>query len=157
MVPDADGIPHWYWYLPYTVVNRTGADRMFVPEVLVVNEEGATIHGGQNVPATVFAAVKHDLNRRYLVDPMHVVGKLLQGEDNAVDSVVIWPAPATASVQMRIFFTGLSGETVNIAAPDGGTQTTLRKTLMLEYQTPGKPATPTDQPVLFESATWVMR
>ena len=53
MVPDADGIPHWYWYLPYTVVNRTGADRMFVPEVLVVNEE---VHG-QMIPAKAAALI----------------------------------------------------------------------------------------------------
>jgi hypothetical protein len=140
------------------VVNRTGADRLFVPEVLVVTDDGTSmIHAGQGVPAQVFAAVKQNLHRPYLVDPMRAVGKLLQGEDNAVDSVAIWPAPASASVRLRVFFTGLSGETATVTVPDGGTPITLRKTLMLEYQTPGKPAIPADQPVLFESASWVMR
>jgi hypothetical protein len=157
LVPDVDGVSHWYWYLPYTVVNRTGADRMFVPEVLVVTEDGTEVHAGRGVPARVFAAVKERLNHKYLVDPVRAVGKLLQGDDNALESVAIWPAPAASGVHLRIFFAGLSGETDSFQAPQSDIPVTVGKTLMLEYQMPGKPPTPAEQPVLFDAASWVMR
>jgi hypothetical protein len=158
LVADPDGTPHWYWYLPYTLVNRTGEDRMFVPEVLVASDCGQPLHANQDVPTHVFTAIKARLNDRYLVDPVRAVGKLLQGDDNALDSVVIWPAPAQPGVHLRIFFGGLSGETQPVANPvTGQDMPQLSKTLMLEYQTPGKPPTPAEHPVLFESATWVMR
>ena len=158
LVADADGTPHWYWYLPYTVVNRSNADRMFVPEVLVAGDGGAVVHANQDIPVHVFSAIKARLNDRYLVDPVKAVGKLLQGDDNALDSVAIWPAAEKPGVRLRIFFGGLSGETEAVKNPVTGQEMPqLSKTLMLEYQTPGKPPTPAEQPVLFESGTWVMR
>jgi hypothetical protein len=101
--------------------------------------------------------VKQRLNSRLLVDPVRAVGKLLQGDDNALDSVAVWPAPEPGSLHLSIFFGGLSGETATVKNPGTGQDLTVNKTLMLEYLTPGRPPSPAEQPVLFEAGSWVLR
>ena len=152
-----DGSTQWYWYLPYKVINRSGDDRLFIPEFVIYTDAGDIISSGENVPAYVFAAVKRELGNDLLESPVEIVGPLLQGEDYARESVAIWPALPHDVDQMTIFVGGLSGETQTIQNPLTGERVLVRRSLMLRYRTPGNYRTPEGQPVIFEGEQEVMR
>ncbi|MEX1017086.1 MAG: hypothetical protein WDZ31_10110 [Phycisphaeraceae bacterium] len=156
-VEDVDGSPRWYWYIRYKVTNHTGDDRLFIPEITVATDTGKIIETGQNVPASVFARIKERERSPLLESPIDVVGRILQGEDYARESVAIWPAGREPVNELRIFVGGISGETANTEHPGTGETVMLRRTRMLTYHLPGKPATPQRQPVVFRSERDVMR
>jgi hypothetical protein len=156
-VRDVEGDYRWYWYLPYKVVNNTGQEEQFVPEITIATDAGDLLTAGSGVPASVFDAVKAKLGNDLLESPIAILGRLLQGEDYAKESVAIWPAPSHDVDQIRIFVSGLSGETTRIPNPLTGESVLLRKTLMIEFTLPGNPATPQDQPVIPSSEAWIMR
>ena len=58
---------------------------------------------------------------------------------------------------MTVFLAGFSGETAVVQDPDTGDEVLLRKTLMLQYATPGTDVHPQDQDILLDSEQWVMR
>jgi hypothetical protein len=156
-VADASGRTRWYWYVTYKVVNNTGQERMFIPDVTVATDQGQIISAGRNIPAPVFAAIKQRVGNRLLENPTQMVGRLMQGEDYAKESAAIWLDPGTEVGEIRVFFEGLSGETAQITNPLTGKPVLMRKTLMRVYQMPGRPATPQQQTVLPSEEIWVMR
>ncbi|BAM02729.1 hypothetical protein [Phycisphaera mikurensis] len=176
------GEPRWYWFLPYAVLNDTGEDRLFVPEVTVVTDGGELIEAGRGVPASVFAAIAERVGNPYLENPEAVIGPIRQGEDFVKESVAIWPVPAADVDRMTIFFAGLSGETREAVSPvtgevvtelvidpatgrpalgpDGQPRTQpvlLRRTEVLEYLTPGTPRSPDRLPTILLDRSTVLR
>ncbi len=151
------GRPQWFWYMTYKVVNNTGRERLFIPEVTIATDAGDIISAGTDVPATVFTAIRQKLDNPLLESSIDVVGKLLQGEDLAKETVAIWPAFDHDVDQVNIFITGVSGETAIIQHPRTGETLTLRKTLMLRYATPGTDVPPRDQDIQPAGEQWVMR
>ncbi|MFA9478001.1 hypothetical protein ACERK3_06780 [Phycisphaerales bacterium AB-hyl4] len=156
-VEGVDGTPRWYWYMRYKVTNHSGDDRLFIPEITVATDTGKIIDTGANVPASVFHRIRERERDPLLESPVDVVGRLLQGDDYARESVAIWPAPREPVNQFRIFVAGLSGETASTEHPVTGETVMLRRTLMLTYHLPGRPSTPQRQPVVFEDERDVMR
>ncbi len=156
---DGDGNVRWYWYLPYKVTNKTGDDRLFVPEVVIYNDNGQIINADQNVPPAVFNEVKHLLNNPLLKDSAQIVGKLLKGEDFAKESVAIWPAAADEDDvdAFSVFIGGLHGETQTIKNSRTDEDIFLRRTLMLEFEIPGNFKTPQQQPVKLIAQRDIMR
>ena len=156
-VVGADGQARWYWYITYKVQNDTGEDQLFVPEVTVATDSGLILAAGKDVPAGVFGAVKQQLEQPLLESSAKVIGRILQGPDHAKEGVAIWPAPDEDVDRFTIFVAGLSGETRKIEHPVTGEPVLLRKTLMLEYNVPGTPASLQDQTVIEVGSGWVMR
>lgn len=156
-VNDPAGNVRWFWYLPYQVTNRTGEERLFIPEVTVYTDTGEIIRAGHGVPAGVVDAVQKQLNNPLLESPIEVVGTILQGEDYAKESVAIWPAFDGDVDQFTIFFGGISGETQTVTNPLTGEEVLVRRTKMLTYRTPGNYPSPQNQPVIFEGERDVMR
>ena len=162
---DDDGVIEFYWYMRYTVTNHTGADRLFVPHAQVLTDNGALITAGRGISTEVFDAIAARHGNPLLQSPVDVIGKLLQGEDNARDSVVIWQPPAEDVNRMRLFFSGLSGDTATVPNPahdpdadgDEPAELILRKTLVLDFKTPGGSIPVQRRPIKFESQQWVMR
>ncbi len=152
-----DAEPRWYWYLPYTVTNRTGEDRLWVPRFVVYTDHGDVIEAGKGVSPVVYSAIAEERENPLLESPIQVIGRLLQGEDNARDSVAIWPAPTEDVDTMSVFVSGLSGETQAVTDPASGQKVIVRKTLMLNFTTPGAQAHLATKPVRFKSRSWVMR
>lgn len=155
-LPDRDE-PTLYWYMPYTVINETGEDRLFVPDVWLMSDAGDLMQGNRKVPPEVFRAIKKREDDPLLMSPVDVVGRLLQGEDHARQSVVIWRVPEHDVDMVRIFFGGLSGETHEVQDPQTGETRLLRKTLMIEYKTPGDAAHRARQPFIHRETRWVIR
>ena len=147
----------WFWYLKYTVTNHTGKDQLYIPDVAVSYDDGAIVQAGKDIPASVFKIIKHKEQNPLLQSPLQVVGKMLQGEDFAKTSVVIWPHFGPHVKEMRIFFSGLSGETTQIQVKDQKEPILLRKTRMLIYEVPGTNTHPQDQVIKPKADTWIMR
>ncbi len=156
-IEDVDGSIRWFWYMTYKVVNNTGQDLLFIPEITIANDTGEILTAGRGVPPTVFPAIKERLGNPLLLSPVEVVGKLLQGEDFAREGVAIWPASEKDVDSFTVFFAGLNGETQNAINPLTGESVLVRRTLMLEYQTPGNFVRPGEQPVIEAGRREVMR
>ncbi len=156
-IRDIHGKTRWFWYMTYTVTNNTGSDRLFIPEITIATDEGDIIIAGQDVPASVFPAIKQREGDALLQSPIQIVGKLLQGGDFARASVIVWPAFDHPVDDVDVFFAGLSGETKAIAHPTTGEEIVMRKTLMLSYKTPGAVVHPQEQPVIDNGERWIMR
>lgn len=153
---DLDGEPTYYWYLPYTVVNNTGQERLYVPTIEVLTDRGHFVQANQ-VDIGVYNAIADEQENELLVSPGRAVGRVLVGEDNAIDTVAIWPAQSDDVDSFKIFMSGLSGETTAVEHPVTGDRITLNKTLMLEYKTPGSLPKLLRRPVAFDQSDWVMR
>jgi hypothetical protein len=156
-IEDVDGSIRWFWYVTYKVVNPTDEDLLFIPEITVANDLGEIITAGENVPPTVFPAIKERLGNPLLLSPIQVVGKLLRGDDFAREGVAIWPAPDGDVDAFSVFIAGLNGETQTIANPLTGESVLVRRTLMLEYKSPGNFQRPQDQPIVEDGRREVMR
>ncbi len=156
-IEDVDGTVRWFWYIAYKVVNPTDEDLLFIPEITIANDQGEIINAGQNVPPTVFPAIQERLGNPLLLSPVEVVGKLLQGEDFAREGVAIWPASEQDVDSFSVFIAGLNGETQNAINPVTGESVLVRRTLMLEYKSPGNFVRPQEQTIIEAGQREVMR
>ena len=162
-----------FWYMLYTVTNRTGKDQFFVPDFDLYTDTGELVHSGKKTPAAVFAAIKSLHNNPLLKNTPDMAGKILQGEDNAKDSVAMWHDFDPKAGSFDVFIGGLSGETVLIKLPyprkvvtidargekkvDWKSTLLLSKTLQLTYRIPGEAGSRTRAGVTRVKKKWVMR
>ncbi len=134
-VDTGDG-PQVYWYMLYTVINETGEDVNFHPEITRVSEidndtpTSEAIANPKSAPKLiseislvphpkVFEAIKkrHEKTYPFLVSPIKAIGKLRQGKDYAVSSVAIFKELDPRVSKFTIYVSGLSGETKTIPNP----------------------------------------
>jgi len=156
-VKGVDGQVRWYWYITYTVSNNSGSERDFVPEFTVANDRGQIITAGRGVPSVVFVKIKELLGDPLLESPVEVVGRLLQGDDFAKRSVIVWPASYQDVDELRVFVSGLSGETAKFPNPLTGEPVFVRRTRMMTFATPGDAISPQDRSVKLLDVQDVMR
>lgn len=166
-----DSQPRRFWYFLYTVINSSGEDREFVPEIVLYTNTGEVIPAGQGVPPSVFPAVKARRNDPLLRDTVGISGKLLQGEDNARTGVAIFRDFDPKAASFTIFVGGLSGETAVVRLPrpielpdpleEGKTVrtsvVTLSKTLALTYNVGAEASQRSEAEVRLVQKAWVMR
>jgi hypothetical protein len=145
-----------FWFMRYTVTNTTGRDILFTPSFELVAETGPALQGFKNVPNTVFEKIKANFNNPLLVSPNNIYGKLLQGEDNAKDGVVIFPALDPEARNFRLYVMGLSGETADVENPVTHKKVILQKTLELDFNIPGQ-AIGIEPKCTLTAIKWVMK
>ena len=160
-----------YWYVFYTVTNRTGQDRLLVPVFTLFADTGAVSRAG--IYPTVFDAIKKLRKPKFLENAVQMIGKVLVGEDNARTGVAIFAPLSFKTTKFTIFVEGLSGEFIERPGPAAQPQATpaklpeakaeadkatrLRKTLALTYTLPSENwMTTLDQPV-FKEKKWTWR
>lgn len=177
--------PQLFWYMLYKATNNTGRERIFFPTFELVHQTPDSVglvQADMGINPAVFAATKqrHAKGYPFLIEPVRAIGRLLQGEDNAVTSVAIWPAFDDRADRFSIYVAGLSGQTQLVpnpnydpalpeaqqqTLPDGTTISltlnprlfTLRKTLKIEYQLPGDPLSHRSVSPVETAHAWVMR
>ena len=165
--------PQLFWYIPYTVTNRSGKDRLFVPEIVLYTNTGQVLRAGEGVNTVVYQTIKRLHNNPLLYDMVGITGKLLQGEDNARDGVAIFRDFDPKGASFEIFFGGLSGEIALTRLPrpimvkeigPGGKQImvekdtiTLVKTLKLKYTLGTEARDRPNAKVRLLRKGWVMR
>ena len=165
--------PQTFWYLRYTVINRTGEDQIFVPDFVLYTETGQVLRAGQKTPGAVFAAIKKLYSDPLLTEMSGIIGTLRQGDDNAKDGVAIWPDFDPTAGKVDVFLSGISGDTATITLPvpidmtktdtKGKTTTVkansviLSKTLHLRYEVLGEAAARANSKAKLLERNWVMR
>lgn len=159
-----ESAPKAYWYMTYTVTNKTDKEQTFLPIFQLVTKEGKVIRSDNNIPEKVFDAIKDREHIKYLEPYTKVAGELRIGDDQAKDSVAIWEEPEAKMGSFTIYVGGLSGESVFLKNDKGeqekdadGKPIILRKTLQLNYQVPGDEVRPGEDPVIEKETNWVMR
>ena len=163
-----------FWYMLYSVANRTGADQGFFPSFDMYTDTGKVVRSdGAGVPTGAFLAIQKRHNDPLLMNMVDIRGKLLQGEDNGKRGVAIWPDFDHDARKIDIFISGLSGERESVKLPVPGTETivdedgkpkqvaktvvVLSKTLKLSYAVSGEAASRTAASPKKVEETWVMR
>jgi len=158
--------PRRFWYLLYTVTNNTGRDVDFYPKFELMTNTFKLQKAGFKARRCVFEAVRARYNDTIplLESEEMVTGRILQGQDNARDSVTIFEDFDHLATSVRIFAEGFSNETVKIDYPNKidkkstkPKQFLLRKSLMLEYQVPGDKFSPANKVMLYRGRAWIMR
>lgn len=153
-----------FLYLPYKVENHSGQEVYFAPTFELTTDESTTpARAGRGVPAAVTDEIIRRLSNSFLQDQISVIGPLMQGPENARESVAIWPLDNMKASRVAVYASGFSGETRRITLPEGETsdgvakEAILRKTLMLEYLTPGDLAGQGNDPVTRTNTRWILR
>lgn len=146
-----------YFYFTYSVINNTGDDRNLAPSFELATDEGKLSRSGRGVPRYATEAIRSLLGSEFMQDEISIQGLLLQGEENAKEGFVVWPAENLKADEYTIYAAGFSGETKAVARPDNGETVVLRKTLMLRHDAPGE-LDPTSGRALVRTVTrWILR
>jgi hypothetical protein len=151
-----------YWYVVYTVTNRTTAEHNFVPAFTLYATNTSLQRAG--VYPSVFEAIKKSRKIRFLENAVQMIGKVLPGEDNARTGVAIFgPMPREAE-NFTIFVGGLSGQYIERPnpqakpdSPPADKMLILRKTLTLTYKLSGDRWWLNQDPPLFAKKAWTWR
>jgi hypothetical protein len=157
-----------YWYMLYTVVNRGQSAQRWHPTFEIVTDNFNVIQADVGVSPLVYEAIaaRHKLTHPYLRTPVEAIGTLRVGEDNAVESVAVWPRLDPGVESFRVYVEGLSGETryvPNPALPQDAAAAekpdffTLRKTLEIRYTLPGSPRARAIAEPARVGVRWVLR
>lgn len=161
-----DGATRLYYYLTYQVVNRSGEDRPLAPSFELRQDTGLSpvpmrSGSGSGVPSEVVDALIARLGNPLLLDQVAIVGTLGQGPENARDGIVVWPATDDETDSVTVYASGFSGEFQVYRTRDRETgryrDHQLRKTLLMQFATPGKLGADLDTPLAESEREWVMR
>lgn len=154
-----------FWYIILTLTNNTGEDVEFYPKCDLLTDTFKIVPASCPVSDIVFNAVKRRHGRKYpFLESLEQTGnRILQGEDNAKDLVIIWPEFDPTAKKVAFFIAGLSNETVVVEHPtekgeDGKPLNIfLRKTLELDYAFAGDPTIRNKAKLMFQEQSWVLR
>jgi len=156
--------PQAFWYMTYSVTNKTDQARTFLPVFEMLTEDGKVIRSDRNLPYKVFTEIKAREKNRFLEHFTQIGGEVRIGEDEARDGVAIWKEPNPEMGTFAIFLTGLSGEAVRLKDAEGkdikdakGQAIILRKTLQMNYFVRGDEVYPGQDEVNSRPEAWIMR
>jgi len=153
---EGKGEKQTYWYMRYTVTNNSGQDLLFTPEFELMTDTGQIVKAGKGVDDSIFRQIKELYKNPLMEGPVDILGKILQGEDNAKDGVAIFAGVDADARTFRFMVGGISGETSPVLDPVTKEKVVLHKTLVLEYLIPGESIGAAPQPQ-FKSKKWVMK
>lgn len=145
-----------YWFMTYTVINGTHKNLYFNPQVELIADTGKIVTPLAALAPRLFNKIKTVSASPFLINPMLIAGRLLQGADNARQSVLVFDQLPRAARGFRVFIGGLSGETATQKDPITGRNIVLHKTLVLRYWIPGHGIHITPKAQLI-SRKWVMK
>jgi len=154
-----------YWYVIFSLTNKSGKDVDFYPAAELVTDTIQVVPAVKGTSAILFEKIKtrHQGRFPFLQLLENASNKMLQGEDNSLDVVIIFPDFDPNAKAINIFVSGLSNETVVLNHPTekdsagNPVKIYLRKTIELDYKLSGDPAFRSEQLLKFDKKRWVMR
>ncbi len=156
-VLDENGEPEAYFYLTYTVTNRTGQEQYLAPLWELATDDGRIVRSGSGVAPRVYDTLLERLRNPFIQDEVDIQGRLLTGREHQRQGIVVWPAANLSVDEVSVYGAGFSGETRSYVRPDTGESVVLRKTLTLRHAVPGT-LSPSLNPVLERTeSTWTLR
>jgi hypothetical protein len=156
LITPVNGKNQTFWYMRYTVINNSGKDILFTPDFQLSTDTGQVQPAFKDVPNEVIGKIKSLYKNKMLLGPNEILGKLLQGEDNAKDGVIVFANIDPEAREDQVFISGLSGETAEVDNPITHKPAVLQKTLILDYMVPGQAIGIQPQPKL-KAVKWVMK
>ncbi len=157
--------PERHWYIILTLVNKSEQDVDFYPSCELVTDTFQVLAANKGTSTGLFDKLKarHQGKYPYLELLESAGNKILEGEDNTKDILILWPDFDPNAKSVKIYISGLSNETVAVDHPTKKDDSSrplkvyLRKTLELSYSISGDPALRANQKIAFVSKRWVMR
>ncbi|MGC8639420.1 MAG: hypothetical protein ACP5XB_06030 [Isosphaeraceae bacterium] len=123
-------------YLYYKVVNRTGKPRMFVPQFIMVNEEGKRFEDRVIPEAIPLIQAREDYTIP-LLGAVNIMGIIppstKEGVDDAVFGVAVWDNWDPKSDHFSLYVRGLSDGYKKVEDASGGKPTVKYKTLRIDF------------------------
>jgi hypothetical protein len=124
------------YYLYYKVVNHTDKPRMFVPQFIMVNEEGKKFED-QVIPQAIPLIQAREDATVPVRGAVNIMGMIppstKQGIDDAVFGAAVWEKWDPKSDRFSIYVRGLSDGYKEIANPNGGKPLVKYKTLRIDF------------------------
>jgi hypothetical protein len=146
-----------YVYLTFKATNNSGKDLLFAPAFELSDGNGHVLRSGREVPQAVTQQLLTNTQDPFMQDQISVIGELLQGQENMKSGLIIWPVEEFNPVQVTVYGAGFSGETKTVVGPNGKDTFILRKTLRLDFQTPGDLSTAGTMSMSVAERSWIMR
>lgn len=181
-IQNADGTTDWYWYMTYRVANLDEEELFFDPNIQIQDNTGRIVTANLGVGNRVFNAVRNHVQDPLLVSPLEVPGRILQGQDYARRSVIIWKDSGEDTDAFKVYIGGIYGESKIVADPSTGEPIMVpvidaitgeprtdadgepmmqpllvHRTKMLHYTTPGTTIVPQDPTIELSEEKDVMR
>lgn len=125
-----------YWIFTYEVANKTGKAQRFSPRFELLMGDGTILLGGSDVAPEVGRRLQRAAAAPDAADQFQIMGDILEGEENARDGYVVWPAKGDAK-DVTLFVTGVSAAFDRVKDPSTGKETFLRRTWARDYTLPG--------------------
>ena len=123
-------------YLYYKVVNRTKEPRTFVPQFILVNEEGKKFED-RVVPEAIPLIQAREDPTIPLLGAVNIMGIIppstKEGVDDAVFGVAVWDNWDAKSDRFSLYVRGLSDGYKQIENPTGSKPTVKYKTLRIDF------------------------
>lgn len=152
----------YYWLVPFKVVNPTSKTQDFLPRVTMRTDSLDTLDAQMAIAPDLFTRIKGVLKAwKYLEEPLAVT-QIVGGEDNARDSVAVFPLKANPK-SFKLFFCGFSGEQWPMKVPGKNPGQTeeqmMEKVRTIEFSVPGNTDDNQVPPVQLVpgSEKWTMR
>jgi len=154
-----------FWYTILTLTNKTGRDVEFYPKCELMTDTFEIIPAGKGVSARLLKQIKRRHRRTYpFLESVNEAGnRILQGDDNAKDVVIIWPDFDRKANRIDLYIAGLSNETVVVEHPTEKDRSGkpakvyLRKTLDVSYSLASDGVPRSTVRLNYEGKRWVMR
>jgi len=147
----------YYWYFTYQLVNRTGGDQIWAPNLDLFTDTGEILRAGGRVPGRVEEDIRDLLGNPLLEVQNEVIGDVFQGLEHAKDGLAVWPAGRVDVNEMSLFIGGLSGETARVKNPVTGREHILRKTLQRNYLIRGDSVSRGSKAIELVDQAWILR
>jgi hypothetical protein len=126
-----------YWVFTYIIANKTGKTQRFSPRFDILMGDGVILQAGKDVPVDAARRMQRAVTSAQALDQFQVMGDILDGESNAREGFVIWPAKGD-SKDMTLFVSGMSSAFDRRTDPATGKEVIVRRSWSRHYAVPGE-------------------
>jgi hypothetical protein len=147
-----------FWVFTYTVANKTGKTQRFSPRFELLMGDGTILEAGRDVPVEAGRRVLRSVGSDQALDQFQIMGEILDGEANAREGVVVWPAKGD-SKEITMFVSGMSSAFDRVKDPATGKDAIIRRSWSRQYSVPGSPDPRVASEASFDPIkdAWLMR
>ena len=154
-----------FWYIILTMTNDADLDVPFYPTCEMMTDTFKITQAYKDTRGIVFAKIKKRYKKTFpFLESLETASnRILQGQDNQRDMVIIWPDFDPKAKRVTLFLAGLSNETIVVPHPvateeDGQPlKVYLRKTLQLDYTIGGDEKLRGKAALAYKDKRWIMR
>ena len=127
-----------FWAFTYVIANKTGKTQRFSPRFELLMGDGTILEAGRDVPVDAGRRVQRSVGSDQSLDQFQIMGEILDGEANAREGVVVWPAKGD-SKEITLFVSGMSAAFDRVKDPATGKDSIIRRSWSRHYAVPGSP------------------